>query len=453
MSAQNYYKLNINASGLSFRDIQFFNTLKEYVDSWKQIHRYQCLFEKIGFEVLGPILYGYSVWLHEQVEITGADTLIFLSREGKILKRAYEAIFDRSNAETEYINVSRLSLSKATILETVFSWKEFQDKYATLLRGLTKLEELMDLLDIEASDEKYKSFGLDKRLSLEEIYDKERIFGLIKNCGVDSLKKQHHLATEYLKSKGIGKGKTIISDIGWSGTMQILLEDLFPNERFNGCYIAVGDIYRSKRYQELDRKGFWFDSDDHKRWQMIRFTESAIESLFLNNEGTTTGYKKREGQFAGEAEDSTDVEPIKRVEKKDFEAIEIAHDAAIQFINHIGSKLNISMSQVVNKDVWFIPYMNFALCPNRETLDFYHNMSFIDASKEYGFLPEHNLIYYLFHPKKMLAELNLNNGKVIWLYGLLRLPLPYFKILCFMTGKLRMKSKYEKRYLKGNKVR
>lgn len=442
--AIDYYKINkYTRDGLSEEDTHFFYKLKKQVlrhceagNSRKTVQA------KIGYEVLGPILYGYSHWLHEQVIRTKADALLFLSREGKILERAYRALFEGQQEgndqnikepRIEYINVSRLSLSKATICECS-SWTELQDKYTTLFRGLSNIGELFELLGLTVSNDAYESYGLSSNLSVEKISDKEKILRLIQECGKESLKEQHDLAVRYLESKGIGNGKTIISDIGWSGTMQMLLEDLFPAEKFIGCYIAVGDIYKSGRYQMLDRRGFWFKEDDHDRWQMIRFAESAFESLFICNEGSTVGYEVRKGNII----------PQKKTERNDTGSIDALHSAAINFVRDIRIDEDIMN---YNKDIWFIPYMNFAIYPNRDTIEIFRDMYFIDASKEYGILPKYNIVYYMLHPRKLLKELSLNNAKTIWLYGLFHLPLPYFKILCFLTGKIGLKSNYERKYL------
>lgn len=434
----------------SENDILFFYKLKKQIRRRGEAdYSYKSVQEKIGYEVLGPILYGYCQWLHEQVVSSEVDTLLFLSREGKILERAYRKLFEREGERSnqnarevriEYVNVSRLSLSKATILECS-SWAEFQNRYTTLFRGLSNLGELVKMLDLTISDDDYKVYGLNSEASLDEIAEKEKIFRLIRERGGESLKKQRDLAIRYLKSKGIGMGRTIISDIGWSGTMQILLEELFPTEKFIGCYIAVGDIYKSRRYQKIDRKGFWFEEDDHERWQIVRFTESAFEALFLCNEGTTVGYEVRANKIV----------PIKRTERSDAGTINAVHNAALDFIEDIGMNIRCKSVSEYCRDIWFFPYINFAIYPNSETIEFFKDVTFINASKEYRLLPEKKAGYYLLHPMNLLSELNLNNCKVIWLYGLLRLPLPYFKMLCFMTGKLGMKSKYEKEYLKTNK--
>ena len=75
-------------------------------------------FENLGFSVLGPILYDFSLWLGEKTK--NMDTLLFLSRDGYIMKKAYEKL---KNKVSSYVYVSRLSLTTATI----WMHPEFED--------------------------------------------------------------------------------------------------------------------------------------------------------------------------------------------------------------------------------------------------------------------------------------------------------------------------------------
>lgn len=440
-----YRPASVLKSKYQKEEIRFLNRLRTIAER----QQFEDIYTRVGYEILGPILYGYCLWLHKQVEEEKPDTIVFLSREGRILETAYKTIFPESEGEPtlHYINVSRLSLSKATFLN-IQSWRELEDRYATLFRGLTYVNELAKLLDIIVSADDYKSAGIDEFCEIGDVKDKEALFQLFREKGKSNFKDQKELAIKYLKIHGLGKGKTIISDIGWSGTMQILLKDLFPNDYFIGCYLAVSDIYKHIDYKRIDRRGFIADENNVEYWNTVRFTQSFFEYMFLCDEGTTIAYRDVQGR----------VEAIKREEnKKSREQIKKSHDAAISFINDIKKRTSekdadISWSRIaLDCKNWVTPYINFAVTPGLDTLQFCSNVTFINASKEYGFLPEYRLGYYLFHPKEAIRELNLSGCKVIWLYGLLRLPIPYFKILCFMTEKLGMKSKYEKRYLKGNK--
>lgn len=68
-------------------------------------------YQKIGYEVVGPILYGYSKWLNETTKKSGIRKLFFLAREGFLLERAFR-LFSANEQDHCVIRVSR----KATAL-------------------------------------------------------------------------------------------------------------------------------------------------------------------------------------------------------------------------------------------------------------------------------------------------------------------------------------------------
>jgi tetratricopeptide (TPR) repeat protein len=76
------------------------------------IHRTQ-LFENpsmFGYLVLGPLLLGFTQWLHQQVEQDKTECLCFLSRDGWVLHKAftlYQATFSKTTLPTVYLYCSR----------------------------------------------------------------------------------------------------------------------------------------------------------------------------------------------------------------------------------------------------------------------------------------------------------------------------------------------------------
>lgn len=431
----NYYRLSkTQKKTLSDQDLKMFYDMRDAVFTKQFVPK--DVYEKIGYEVLGPILFGYVRWLNKQIIETRADVVLFLSREGKLLEKAYKSIFKETfDTRIEYVNVSRLALAKATI-SNVNTWDEFVEKYKSLFRGLTTIEELLSLFEIRLPDESFKMLGLRDKVRLSEIENKDCFFSEIKKYGRDSFIEQNQLAKEYLKSKGVGKGTTIVADIGWAGTMQAFFAELFPSERFIGAYIAVGDSATSEMHLELERRGFWFGPSCDDRWQMIRFTISAFEFMFLNSEGTTIGYMKND----------SGVYPIKeKVKYTKYECIDRAHAASIRYVCDMNEKT--LPADMGNPNIWFVPYYNFAIRPGKETISFFKGFKANNGVKEYSFLPEHLGGYYFFHLKKAFKEFELNNCKIIWLYGLLPVAIPYYELLCFLTGKIGFKSEYCKKYL------
>lgn len=78
-----------------------------------RVDKYDNRLEKIGYEVLGPILYYYVKWLRKKIEENKFENVFFLSRDGYLMYNAYLKMYPESKAR--YIHISSKSVKKATI--------------------------------------------------------------------------------------------------------------------------------------------------------------------------------------------------------------------------------------------------------------------------------------------------------------------------------------------------
>ncbi|MCL2830594.1 MAG: methyltransferase domain-containing protein [Betaproteobacteria bacterium] len=73
----------------------------------------------IGYCVVGPMLFAFADWLRESARADGVERLLFLSREGQILKAAYDRICaadkERPAPESDYIVLSRRVVTLAQL--------------------------------------------------------------------------------------------------------------------------------------------------------------------------------------------------------------------------------------------------------------------------------------------------------------------------------------------------
>jgi len=277
---------------------------------------------------------------------------------------------------------------------------------------------------------------------LEEIEDKEALFEFIKLNGKLYFEEQNKLLKEYLKNNGFERKNVAISDIGWSGTMQVLLAKAISGIELEGYYLAVSDFQKDIAYCSCKRNGYFCDADEwEQNGKMIRFSQSALEILFLGNEGTTLEYKRENER----------VIPLKaEQENKDggIESIEEVQNAAIQFLKDC-KKANLeTFFEEIDKKIAFGSCFNFLIYPQKETVDFYKQLEFIDGMNCFSFIPRHNFIFYLFHPVELKKELEVNTSRIIWLKGLLRIPFPYFIFFQTLTEKMGLRSEYSKKNFK-----
>lgn len=396
--------------------------------------------EKIGYEILGPILLGYSMWLKKQMESKKTENIVFLAREGALLKKAFETLY-QTWKKAYYVNVSRLGMCRAGAGETA-TWQELEKLFLSVLRGVETVEEFLNLIGLTRVNETLlEKYHLDKKRRLDEIENKSALFQFIKLQGNTYFGEQKQLLKEYLLQNGFDKKSTAISDIGWSGTMQMLLAKKFPDIDLEGYYLAVSDFQKSSAYLSCKRNGYFCGAGEwEQEGKMIRFSQSAIEILFLGNEGTTLEYRKENGR----------VVPLKAGQENKgvgVEIIEAVQDGAIHFLEDCQKASIMFFFDELDKKTAFEPCLKFLVFPHRETINFYKRLKFVDGMNVFSFVPKHRLMFYLFHPLELKKELEVNTSRVLWLKALLKLPLPYYKIFCFLTGRMRMTSSYAKKYV------
>ncbi|WP_394925844.1 HAD family hydrolase [uncultured Robinsoniella sp.] len=67
-------------------------------------------YQKFGFECFGPLLWGYVKWLYRCITEKGIKKVYFFSRDGLIMKTAFDICFSKTDIKTYYLEVSRRSL-------------------------------------------------------------------------------------------------------------------------------------------------------------------------------------------------------------------------------------------------------------------------------------------------------------------------------------------------------
>ncbi len=391
--------------------------------------------ERIGYEILGPLLLGYTMWLRNRTEKT--DSLVFLAREGALLKRAFETLYPKEK-KTHYVNVSRLAVCRASAAGAA-SWEELCRIFISVMRGVESIGDFLSLAGLAETDEgQLSQYHLKSSMHFDE--EKEALFQYLKTYGQPYFEEQSALLKEYLRENGFAEKKAAISDIGWSGTMQKLLAQLMPDIELEGYYLAVSDFQKGADYGRCRRNGYFCDASEWERkGKMIRFSQSALESLFLGNEGTTLAYRRENGSVC----------PLKAKPEnlgQGAQVIEAVQNAALCFLEDFRKADFPFFFEALDKQVAWEACFCFLTFPTKETVRFYKQLRFIDGMNRIAFVPQYPFLFYLFHPERAKKELEVNASKVLWLKGFFKIPFPYYRCLCFLTEQIGLKSSYRKKY-------
>lgn len=340
-------------------------------------------FQNLGFSVLGPMLYAFSLWLDERTK--GVDTLLFFSRDGYIMKKAYEKL---KNTESSYVYVSRRSLTTATIwmhpeFDTIKEIMEFPHDF-TLFDFVRKI-------GLDPQKIQFELFQLDGKQKYEEndFWNDLKIknfYNSIKCEVIENSKQQYKWFFEYMEP--FLKGKSIgIVDIGWKATMQSKFSELLKaNPVYKDC--SIHGFYLGVEKQTDDVDGFLYKSNQQTTFKTaIDAGYGVIETLFLAREGTVVKYSQ-EGTVQAEYEVKTEEE---------IRNLQDIHNEAMRFIDKMKS-LDLKDDILMNPQDVFCYFENLVYKPKKKDLRELGKIGFNDLN-DAALINEKGLLKYMVSPK------------------------------------------------------
>lgn len=70
-------------------------------------------FRKLGFMLGGPLALGYLTWIDKEIRLSKADCVLFVARDGWLLRQLYERYFNKDARRTGYVYFNRILGLKA----------------------------------------------------------------------------------------------------------------------------------------------------------------------------------------------------------------------------------------------------------------------------------------------------------------------------------------------------
>ena len=376
-------------------------------------------FYDFGFKNLGPLLYGYSQWLHEEIIKNNIEKLFFLSRDGSIMRKAYELLYDD---ETTYMYASR----RALIVPSLWKTTSVNDMLSMMnLPKSIKLIYLLERLGISHNDliklkkynlELYKDYNLDKLINNKDFinYLESRKDEIERNSRIE-----YNNLIKYLNNISFS-GNIGIVDIGWYGSMQNALERLL-GQNIIGFYLGI----HTKRKTQTNRMhGFLFESNKNIELDYDEYLfNSILEFAFSTFHGSTKRYK----------DDGTvelyDFEYTNTFEEKSLKKIQ---DGALKFIENMNE---MGLTEIIEFDSYrsckklyqsclYPKYKDSKMLGEIRLLD--NGISLIGTDK--------NMLYYCAHPIKFYNDFKKSSWKIGFLKRVLIIPANYYKIVKGLKG-------------------
>lgn len=210
------YKSIIN----SFNDTKSLKMIKLIEDkAGKDLH-IETAFD-MGYCLFGPVIYDFVQWIYNNSY--EFDELWFLSREGWVLKKAYEIYAGTSGVkkcESRYFLTSR----RAASIAAVRNKEDIKEILCQYYKGGVK-----NLLSSRLG------YEFDNDFIVEMPKDIEKVMKLIDTD--DVIEKAEKERKSYINYIGEVKLRTAVVDVGYSGTIQYYLSKLMK-KRIDGIYLC-----------------------------------------------------------------------------------------------------------------------------------------------------------------------------------------------------------------------
>ncbi len=390
--------------------------------------------QSIGYECLGPLFWGFSNWLAKKLKDDKIDNVFFLSREGEILQKAFEALH-RNEFACHYLYVSRRSLRTPSYAKC----KSFDEivKDISLPKSLT-VKQFYDAIGIDYSvaENGVKAAGLTKDTILNgwEVDSNVALsqsFNYIKDKAFEIYSKQYSLINKYLNQNNF-IGKVAIVDIGWNGTMQRALEDLCNQSRkveIHGYYFGINE---KKQLANSFTNGYIYDSNKNIEFQYYLMGMSGpLEMMMTAQHGTTLGYYDNRGNVFPILAKSEYFEDEKKIEAEPILEMQFG---ALHFVYKVSQNKFIAKKNIDGR-IAIQNFYQFGKDPVSKHMKMFYGLKEYDGSvssvmldpNTKGLIGKHSVIKGFWQ----------SSWKIAYLKDKIHVPLPYHKIYFWMRRKKR----------------
>lgn len=388
-------------------------------------------FYSLGGEILGPLLWGFSVWLQEELNRSNIENVYFMSRDGWILKKAFDLLNNNHHVKTHYLYCSRRSYSVPLL------WKHSSfDEIVKCINAPEKISLHHFLLYVGLDPAKYQERAKEHSLSLTYTYEKnsfyqdmevKRFFYSIQEDIVKNSKKEFYALSSYVEQTGL-YGKIAVVDIGYHGTMQNALVQLLKENRkdvdVKGFYVGVSPSARLINENLIDAKGYLYEANKNEDMEkQIKAFLPIFETLFLGQHGSVQKFTDNNGIlepcFISYEYDNP---KGKLIEEK--QVVNAIQQGALGFVDYMSSLPLYRNINFREKDV-VASLLKKGLTPTLKDASFWGDFRFLDGTVRYIARPQH---------------LNRNDflncmWKIGYLKRILKMPLPYQHIYYFLLKK------------------
>lgn len=236
--------VNVNAVGMPYRAEDMSAIIGSAYRGLVNAHIHNGLEEynnpyEFGYIYGGLFVLGYCHFIHQQAEQKQLEKILFLARDGYILKKVYKLLYPQEADRLEYVYWSRLAATKMT--SDYFKYDYFRRFLYHKVNQKYSIEEILDSMELSDMIE-----SLCEELKIEsktELTDKnvekvKRYLILHWNEVSQHYEEQRIAGKRYFEEILEGVEKAAAVDIGWAGSGAVTLDYLINQVWKLNCEIT-----------------------------------------------------------------------------------------------------------------------------------------------------------------------------------------------------------------------
>lgn len=315
----------------------------------------------LGFEVSGPLASMMAMYVRAQADKLGIRKVVFMARDGRIIKKAFEALY-RKEIEANQYEVIYSHLSRAVVIPATLQNPLSNSDLYFLIEGLhlgqKPLRYFLEKAGLSVHDPEVIAKVKDKFADIEEVPTwadllamnllMSDLSGLIFRANAPKREK----FAAYLRKMKIDQEKILMVDVGWLLNIQSrfhqFCRDMGMPEQAVGVYVGS----RDRVDKSLPHFSLLFDGGDPRHYaEMIEENTTLFEILFSAPEPSATGLVWSQN---GEVEVALKSLPMPR--SKEFDVARKIHFGAEAFFIELANALDGFMPERISKDFFFAAF-------------------------------------------------------------------------------------------------
>ena len=308
---------------------------------------------RLGYTLIGPMMFEFCEWIHKQKEEKNLDKLLFVAREGFLIKKCYDIMYP--NDDTDYIRLNK-NLLRLPLLSLNNPLKYFDR--AKLGRQVYTWKLIFDLLYIKDIDqvvllmkEKFPDLNISESIDIQDLTNGKYndVLLLLFELQKEKVSEQALCLDEYLSRFRFDENRIGLVNNSINGNGQSMLEDYLSYKNINHNIFGLQFIASKKCLSVLNNRfKTWLDDLKCGSYMKSIFHRYCLifEHLLFEPTGTSLCFIRK-------TDSKVDVVCEKaRGEAMDFQTIECLQDFAIEFVKMYKTMVKLPFNGISLK-MWY----------------------------------------------------------------------------------------------------